>query len=188
MGEQYTQSLIPQLRDFTPSPTQVEAFYVAILDMGVVPGEPSILRWTLSGKFREGHNPFTGEPIRWETKDCLALPKISDVSGAIEGLEEYEVDVSGKGRPRTPPLPIDFEGPYHVGVICRVFRAFTDPRDWGIITVPGADCARFWLGFELGKFLFPTTVSDDLDLLDPTIVNAAERIFRVRFVQGYSWA
>jgi hypothetical protein len=64
---------------------------------------------------------------------------------------------------------------------------FCDPESGEIIEVPEAGAARFWIEFELGKFLFPNIVDGNLDLLNAEIVADAERHFGVEFVQGCSW-
>ena len=56
-----------------------------------------------------------------------------------------------------------------------------------VIKVPGAGCARFWIEFALGKFLFPEIQGDNLELLNPAIAGEAEQIFGAEFVQGCHW-
>lgn len=60
---------------------------------------------------------------------------------------------------------------------------FRNPRTGVIMQVPRAGCARFWIAFEFGRFVFPE-ISDTLSLLHPSIVKNAEESFGVTFIQG----
>ncbi len=64
---------------------------------------------------------------------------------------------------------------------------FHNPRDGSVIKVPKAGAARFWIEFELGKFLFPEINGSNLDLLNPAVAAAAEEAFGIQFVQGCYW-
>jgi hypothetical protein len=61
---------------------------------------------------------------------------------------------------------------------------FTDPTTNATVEVSDAGRARFWVEFELGKWLFPTVHNGDLEILNPTIVVWAERDFGIKFAQG----
>jgi hypothetical protein len=63
---------------------------------------------------------------------------------------------------------------------------FHNPKTLEVIEVPKAGCARFWIEFEYGKMLFPR-IEDNLQLIEPLIVHAAEREFDSKFVQGCHW-
>jgi hypothetical protein len=63
---------------------------------------------------------------------------------------------------------------------------FHNPQTLEIIKVPKAGCARFWIEFEFGKWLFPS-INDRLDLIEPKIVALAKKEFGVNFVQGCRW-
>jgi hypothetical protein len=63
---------------------------------------------------------------------------------------------------------------------------FHNPNTGEVIEVPNAGCARFWIGFEFGKMLFPA-IDRSLDLIEPKIVETAERDFGIKFVQGCCW-
>ena len=63
---------------------------------------------------------------------------------------------------------------------------FHNPNTLEVIQVQGAGCARFWIEFEYGKMLFPP-IEDRLDLIEPAIVEVAERDFGIKFVQGCHW-
>jgi hypothetical protein len=63
---------------------------------------------------------------------------------------------------------------------------FSNPETLETIKVPGAGCARFRVEFAFGKWLFPK-IRETLDLLHPTVVAAANKIFGVNFAQGCWW-
>jgi hypothetical protein len=190
-----------------------------LLADGVVPGTPTVVARTQSGKTRTIFNPFTGEPVVLEIKNHTKIQTLVEIAQALETLEDYEVNVSGNGRPAISLFPIDFTGTYHVGVTCFVSSSlrstsnlhpesgknqeaaayrepcpsgadvglFSDPHSLEEIKVSGAGCARFWIEFELGKFLFPAITNGNLEILDPTIVAEARRAFGIGFVQGCCW-
>lgn len=63
---------------------------------------------------------------------------------------------------------------------------FTHPETLATIEVPGAGCARFWIEFRLGKFLFPI-MGTDIRILNPQLLDLANRSFQLQFVQGFYW-
>lgn len=216
---QYSQTLIARDKDFVSSAASVREFLYAIVKLGVVPGEPSIVMRSPNGKTREFPNLITGGTMLVERKDRQELASLEVFEPAAAKLLDYEVDVSGEGRPALPPIPINFAEPYCVGVTafvsstlrstsnfheeCGVERdvifygercaepasagVFNHPESLELIEVPEAGAARFWIQFELGKFLFPEIKNGNLDLLNPEIVRVAESIFGIRFVQGCYW-
>jgi hypothetical protein len=60
---------------------------------------------------------------------------------------------------------------------------FHDPSTGAMIKVPNTGCARFWVEFEFGKWLFPR-IEGNFDVLEPSIVRCAELSFGSKFVQG----
>jgi hypothetical protein len=178
--------LIAIPKDFVPAPAQVQAFLEAVCAAGTVPAEErqAALR-TPSQRMREGRNPATGEIIRFRGTDRAVLSSPSGISAAIGVAGEYRAEVCGTGVPELAPLPLDFDPPYYVGVVCRVSAVlrstsdlheeskrnvvdfdeaftgtdrtgyFTDPYDVEMIEVPEAGCARFWIEFEFGNSVFP---------------------------------
>jgi hypothetical protein len=219
MGEQYSQTLIPRDRDFVPWAGNVREFLSAIVALGVVPSKPSIILRSPSGETREFWNPFSGRKIVIELKSQKQLKTLGQFEKAAARLSDYDIEVSGEGRPKLSPIDINLKGRYFVGVTCFVSSTlrstsdyhdesgvrkrvvpygrpctrrattgiFTNPHNLEIIEIPNAGSARFWVQFELGKFLFPKIVNDDLELLNPKIVEAAEGAFGTRFVQGCFW-
>ena len=220
-AEQYSHTLIAKPKNFTPSAAQIERFLSSIVRRNVVPHNPTLILRIPTGKFREYPyvNPFTGEKIKFEIKDRKKLDRLEEIASALEPLQEYEIEVASFGTPKLPPLVIDVEGPYHIGVTCFVYSTprstsdlhensvagenvipylkpcvelprdgyFTDPHTMKTIKIPDAGCARFWVQFELGKFLFPEFSNENLEFLNPVIVSEAKRIFDIDFVQGCYW-
>lgn len=60
---------------------------------------------------------------------------------------------------------------------------FPNPWTKEVIEVDDAGCARFWIEFEFGKFLYPE-ITNSLEILHPVIVSGAEQCFRTKFAQG----
>ncbi len=219
MAEQYSQTLISRDQAFVPSVANVRVFFSSIVDLGVVPSKPSIVLRIPSGKTREYPNPFSGGKIVIELKDQKKLKNLGQFEKAAAELPDYKIEISGEGKPKLPPLAIDFKKPYFVGITCFVSSSlrstsdyhdesgvkkkvvpygkpctrtpkvgvFSNPHNLEIIEVPNAGSARFWIQFELGKFLFPEITTGNLELLNPKIVEAAEKTFGFRFVQGCYW-
>jgi hypothetical protein len=100
---------------------------------------------------------------------CCRAEVVSTSDWHDEGPVKRKVEFFGR-----PCSPNDRLGIYH------------NPNTLEVIEVPKAGCARFWIEFEFGKMFFPPIV-DRLDLIDPTIVEVAERDFGVKFVQGCRW-
>lgn len=63
---------------------------------------------------------------------------------------------------------------------------FTNPWTDQTIEVPDAGRARFWIGFEFGKFLLPR-IAASFELMKPSILREAEDCFRTKFVQGWHY-
>jgi hypothetical protein len=60
---------------------------------------------------------------------------------------------------------------------------FLHPSTGALIEVPNANCARFWIAFEFGKWVFPK-IEGRLNVLAPSILRSAEECFGTRFAQG----
>ncbi len=167
----------------------------------------------LSGSFRTGLDPLTGEKIFIPKRDFASLESISEVGKQLAGLEDYDVFLSGQGPPELPPFKLytvtgsvgaEFEGPYpydvschlQAGVVCtcetqpfgRPFLPekrngiFRNPHTGEQIEVPNAACARFWIEFQFGKWLFPK-IAKSLNLLQPSIPASAADVFVTGFAQ-----
>jgi hypothetical protein len=100
---------------------------------------------------------------------CLRAEVVSTSDQHDEVPVKRKVEFFGR-----PCSPNDRLGIYH------------NPNTLVVIEVPKAGCARFWIEFEYGKNLFPP-IEDRLDLIEPEIVEVAEKDFGVKFVQGCHW-
>lgn len=72
------------------------------------------------------------------------------------------------------------------GSVCKnAVRNGIFPNPWtgNVIEVADAGCARFWIEFEFGRFIYPK-ITDGLKVLSPTIVLGAEQCFHTKFAQG----
>lgn len=60
---------------------------------------------------------------------------------------------------------------------------FPNPWTGEVIEVANAGCARFWIEFEFGKFVYPK-ITNGLQVMSPAIASGAERRFETGFAQG----
>lgn len=60
---------------------------------------------------------------------------------------------------------------------------FPNPWTRDVIEVANAGCARFWIEFEFGKFIYPK-ITDNLEVMSPAVVLGAEKCFQTKFAQG----
>jgi hypothetical protein len=220
MGIYYSQTLIPKNKEFRPQAAQVGAFCSAMALLGVILPDAKATLHAHTGKTRVMRNPITRKEQIVPFPDAFPLDSLDQIEKAAVGHDAYWVEVGGMGQPKTVPLPLDFTGPYHVGVTCNIrselvstsdlheesgsrlsatyygepcaasasMGLFSNPHNLEVIKVPDAGCAKFWLEINLGKGLFPRIEGGDLKILNPLIVEEAERAFDgVRFVQGCYW-
>jgi hypothetical protein len=96
---------------------------------------------------------------------------LRSTSDTYNGFAPPPIEMPMFGTPCETPADVGYFSNMHTG---------------GLIKVPGAGSARFWIEFELGSFVFPP-IHDHLNLLAPEIVQEAERIFGIEFVQGLHW-
>jgi hypothetical protein len=226
VGLYYCHRLIPTHPSFCPTPDKIAAFLESLINLGVVGNAPTLRGYSLKQvvpQVRQGRNPMTGEtlvirgPSRLPDRS-FSLATINELATAVGDAVEYDVHVSNETILSPPPLPVEFDGPYYLGVCCHVrtqpesmscvegagkaetshaaFRdlgseppmgRFTDPHTATIIEVPNAGYARFWIDFELGKFIVPTISDGDLRILDPRIVELAAGCFQFKFAQGCAY-
>lgn len=212
---QYTHLLIAQPREFVPRPTDLTTYWHALTHIGAAPMGGKILVLKSTHITRMVMNPFTGEEIPRPVYERVALESLEELPESVGLLDDYDVYIAGRGPPRTPPLPISFDSEYHLAIKYHVRRQpeetsiwrneiernacaggvqvpdddvgiFRSPTTGEFIKVSRARLARFWIEFELGKFLFPV-VHNTFDLLNSEIVGAANEVFGTLFVQGSRW-
>ena len=130
-AEQYRHTLIAAPNHSKPTAAQVQLFLSRMAALGVVPNPVSISLRVPTGEIREYPfvDPFTGQNLKVEVKDQKAIKSANEIAGAVEPLCDYEIEVSGTGKPKVPPLPIAFEEAYHVTVTCRVHPELRSTSD-----------------------------------------------------------
>ena len=213
MSEQYSYLLIPDRVDLAPHPKQVADFLQNLMALNGAPLEATFRVAKLSGALRRGLSALTGEEIYIPKREFTSSGSISDVENQLAGLEDYDVSMSGQGPAKMPPLSLrsytrsedlEFKGAYAYEVSCHLRAGvvstcepsfgmpctpekrndiFRNPKTGAAIEVQNAACARFWIEFQFGKWLFPK-IGDSLDLLRPSILAVASDIFRTSLAQG----
>jgi hypothetical protein len=221
MCEQYINLLIPTTPHEAPSCAHVADFFIGLSKLGSLPEHASLtLTKIVKTKLtvRDVPDPFTpGKTIKWVGPSWIAdkrqnLGQIADLRQAAAQQTDYRFSIEGSGPPLVPPLTLDFNGSYHLGVSCEVRSKlvstsdsldsrvsavrfgeefnlddrtgyFTHPETEQTIAVPNAGCAYYWIAFELGKFLFPK-FRQGLAALDPRIVRLATECFGGEFGEG----
>ena len=113
----------------------------------------------------------------------LYLPSAAGRPSEIQTEYYYEVDVHlreasvamSEGAWLKPCVSQNDEG---------IFR---NPWNNGVIKVPRAACARFWIEFMFGNWLAPK-IDKTLELLPPRILTLANESFGTTFAQGCHFA
>ncbi|MBZ5665857.1 MAG: hypothetical protein LAO30_14740 [Acidobacteriia bacterium] len=199
--------------DFAPHPEQVTAFFKGLADLGSEPLEPAFRVGKLSGKFRTGSHPLTGEKLSIPIREFATVDSPTEMPKQLAGLDDYDVVASGQGPPELLPFVLytatdlkksEFKGTYGYEVLCRLRKdvismcepsfgdpcpaeegngKFRHPTNGTTIEVPNAASARFWIEFQFGKWLFPE-IGTSLNVIDPLILTSAIDSFGTTFAQG----
>jgi hypothetical protein len=106
MSLQYRHLLIPECADFAPLPPQIVAFLDGLVRLDGAPLNPTIRVAKLSGKFRTGSDPLTGEKLSIPMRDFVLLSHIFDIGEQLAGLDDYSVEISGQGPAKVPPFAL----------------------------------------------------------------------------------
>ena len=121
MSLRYTHTLIAKPKDFVPSGSQVQSFFLRLIHLGVVPPKDSNIKLrTPSQRTREAINPFTGQKEIFILDDFKNLAHATEIEQAVAVLKNYRLQISGMGTPRMAPLPVAMENEHFVGVTCFV--------------------------------------------------------------------
>jgi hypothetical protein len=91
-----------------------------MVEQKVVPGKTKAVLRVRTGQTREYPNPFTGGTVVIEVFDHKDLKGPNQVAAAIKSRQDYEVEIAGSGKPKVPPLPINFGKAYSIAVACAV--------------------------------------------------------------------
>jgi hypothetical protein len=139
---------------------------------------PSELETQLTGlgdyiAFVSGHGPSGVPPFKLYAVTGSQESEFNEVYGYEVRLCLRETAVSTNEMP-------EFGSPCSTKAQHGIF---SHPRTKSRIEVPHAACARFWIEFEFGKWLFPK-IDKSLDLIHPSILESAIDIFGAEFAQG----
>jgi hypothetical protein len=211
--EQYIHLLIARSDDFVPERSKLIEFCQRLIDNEVVPNAKGFSVSTPADQVRTMTNPFTGETVTFPTYAHQRLKSLSEFEAASAALANYCLHFEGMCRPELPPIPITTDDPYAVTIRCHVTAVphstssiyddydsisrydrpcpeavshghFTDATTGETVEVPDGGRARFWIEFELGKWLFPSVKNGNLEVLHPRIIEWAQTSFGVPFAQG----
>jgi hypothetical protein len=114
-------------------------------------------------------------PVPISFDDAYSISASCHVSSLVRSTSNLPSD----RRPR-PGMP-GFWAPCEADLADAYFMS---PHDGSILTVSGVGCARFYVEFELGKWLFPDLSTGSLEIINPKVLRLAEDLFGVRFGQG----
>jgi hypothetical protein len=64
---------------------------------------------------------------------------------------------------------------------------FQHPELPSVVRIPNARCARFWIEFEYGKWIWPKLAGNIFKRLNPTVNEATTRIFATNFDEACDW-
>ena len=124
----------------------------------------------------------TGVPRITAIAICFSKPYSITVTACVRSRPVSLSDLheeSGSKRKREP-----FDEDCDKRVLSGLF---THPNTLKVIEVRRAGRGRFWIEFELGKFLFPKIRGGNLSILNPRITKLAKHCFGIDFLQGCSW-
>jgi hypothetical protein len=83
---------------------------------------------------------------------------------------------AGPNTRNVPTFGSECEGTMKSGI-------FPNPWTGAAIEVADAGCARFWIEFAFGRFIYPK-ITNGLEVLNPALVLEAEQCFNTKFAQG----
>ncbi|HTW94801.1 MAG TPA: hypothetical protein VMD30_08415 [Tepidisphaeraceae bacterium] len=129
MSLYYNQTLIPVSKTFLPKAAQVGRFFASLTQLGVLPPDAEIALRFHTGKTRTLTNRSTGATLTIPMPDHTKLQGVDQIEESVAPLGDYEIEVHGTCRPKTAPLPINFDGPYHAGVTCIVSQLLRSTSD-----------------------------------------------------------
>src|SRR5688572_4734102 len=105
----YIHTLVPHRVDFVPPPDHVALFLSKLISIGAAPLKPTISVSKLTGEVRRVTSGFTGMTRSLSLRRSEVLENVAAVTGALNGLDDYNVTVTGEGPPQVPALVFDFE-------------------------------------------------------------------------------
>jgi hypothetical protein len=105
MPETYCHILVPERFDFAPQPGQVAALLAGLLSRGAAPLEAKFRLGKLDG-FRTAVNPITQETLSIPRRRYAVIESLADIAAGLQGLDDYNLQCTGKGPPNIPPMTL----------------------------------------------------------------------------------
>ncbi|HKT49978.1 MAG TPA: hypothetical protein VJV96_06755 [Candidatus Angelobacter sp.] len=152
MSLTYTHTLIAVEPDYVPKPVQIAEFFAALVTIGRAPLEPMFAVGQFTGEFRRGMNPMTGEQISVPRRSLRRLTAAAEITTTLEGADDYNVIIEGKGPAIRPPFPLftvrnsnegstltPYTGEYDYSVRCSVRARGVSMSDWHEEIAPGPE-------------------------------------------------
>src|SRR5262245_4086162 len=114
MSMYYTHTLIPNEADYVPRPTEVAAFFLVMVELGAAPSHASFGLTTVSERTGYtqksarliGRHAVTGEAIHLPPRYGCSIDDVSTIAPELDGLDEYDLKMSGLGPPTLPLFPL----------------------------------------------------------------------------------
>lgn len=171
-------------RTFTlPAPTRSREREIELNDIALLPGAV------------KGWNEFdvTITPRGMPTRQPIALgsylngawkqePRTANLAVSVRAvpvrLSRYDSANLEERDPTTPRFDEDSDD---------AAAAFFAHPHLGIVQVPGAAAARFWITLDPGKFIVPDPSVPQVDACDNEFIALLEQAFGCSFVQGCDW-
>jgi hypothetical protein len=210
MGMHYSHFLLAADPNLAPEPAQVAAFLAELHDLHALPLNATIEVFKHTGQFRTGRNAYTGETLILPIRSRFPIAELASIPQALAPEPDYDLVLTGDGPNPLRLFPIyetdklaqPFKGSYYLQLRCSLRLTTTstpelDPLDPNptdaefhrlgrvYLFPPTAPRPRFWITFELGKWLHPQMHGEVL--IAPAILSAANTAFATTFTEGWTF-
>lgn len=214
MALYYKHTLIPDQADYTPHAGRVRDFIGALSELGATPmdpvlqlisdaeriswldGKPSITPFALAEvrrattrlmPGRQGRNPLTGEMVFVPQRYYTVLSDLGALPLQVEGLDQYEFEVSGIGPPKLSLFEfnlgrVPFESPFEFRWRCCLRREIVSTSDYHGDQPGGRESLAF--DQPVDKIRHTGYFSNPETLETITVPSAGCARFRVEFALG----
>jgi hypothetical protein len=98
--------------------------------MGAAPTRAKISVSKPSGDVRTILNPFTKQTESHPILTRTSIASVEKLPTALAKLDDYIVQMAGKGPPKVPPLAFQFTGNYDYILHCRLHPQIVSTSDW----------------------------------------------------------
>lgn len=179
----FTYVLIPSDPTFAPTTRQLFQFASAVQAAGYLPEPPNWVLTLPTMERRQIINPFTRKPAEVTTRKRVELDGIESLVDHPDAQGGYRLSAYGDSVPRVPivkmfdPDGADITARCHLGLV-----AFVNEPDAQVMITKSVGSRRFFIQIDWGKFARPKLLSGETRIA-PSILNAAERIFGVSFIE-----